>query len=121
MTKAERKLPKFQRPKKWYKKEDWKLVRKHWLFGLTTSNGKSLNFLVEKPRTTEQWAADVKKRVIPFLKKSFPGKRKFQILLDGEHLLRTPIAKAALSRGGVSILPGWPPHSGQLNPQENVW
>ena len=40
---------------------------------MITSSGKSLNFLVQKPRTAEQWAIDVKKRVVPFLKKSFHG------------------------------------------------
>ena len=121
MTKAERKLPKFQKPKKWFCKKDWKPVRKQWLFGMTTSNGKSLNFLVDRPRTGEQWAIDLRRKVIPFLKQSFPGKRKFQILLDGESLLVKPCAKAEMKKGGVSVLPGWPPYSGQLNPQENVW
>ena len=121
MTKAERKKAKFQRPKKWFAKKLYKLTRKQWVFGMTTSNGKSLQFLVHTPRTGEQWAKDIKAKVVPFLKKSFPGKTSFQILLDGETLLHKPVAKAALTLGGVKVLPGWPAHSAQLNPQEHVW
>ena len=121
MTDAERKQRKFQRPKRWFNKQEYKLVRKQWIFGLTTSNGKALNFLVSKPRTAEQWAGDVKRKVIPFLKKAFPERSSFRILLDGERLLNAPVAKTALASGGITTLPNWPAHSPQLNPQEHVW
>ena len=49
MTKAERRKPAFQRPKVWFAKKDWKRVKKQKVFGLTTSNGKKLCFLVPKP------------------------------------------------------------------------
>jgi hypothetical protein len=56
------------------------------LFGLTTSNGKSLCFLAHTPYTTELWAADVKNRVGPFLKKAFPKRKSYEILLDGDKI-----------------------------------
>ena len=121
MNKKEKKQGPFQRPKKWFPKSQYKTVKKQWVFGLTTSNGKSLQFLVEKPRTGEQWAVDIKKRVGPFLKKAFPNLRSYRLLLDGEALLHKPVAKAELARQSISVVPGWPPYSCQLNPQEHVW
>ena len=91
------------------------------MFGISTSTGKSLAFLVPKPWDSEQWAKEVKKRVVPFFKKAFPGKSSFTILLDGEKLLHAPVAKAAMTAGGIKIFPGWPKYSPDLNPQENVW
>ena len=41
------------------------------LFGMTASNGKTLVFLVPKPYDKHKWAEDLKKKVVPFLKKSF--------------------------------------------------
>ena len=74
-----------------------------------------------KPWSAEQWAVQVKKKVGPFLKKSFPGKSSFTVLLDGEKLLHAPVAKAAFREQGMTALPGWPAYSPELNPQENVW
>ena len=121
MNAKERKQGAFQRPKRWFPRKDYKTTKKQWVFGMTTSNGKSLQFLVAKPRTAEQWAVDIKKRVVPFLKKCFPDRTSFQVLLDGEPLLQAPPAKAALTAGGVKVLPNWPKYSAQLNPQEHVW
>ena len=121
MNKKEKKQGPFLRPKRWFKKEDWKKVKKQKVFGITTSNGKVLAFLVPKPWSAEQWAVQVKKKVGPFLKKAFPGKSSFTVLLDGEKLLHAPVAKAAFREQGMTALPGWPPYSPELNPQENVW
>ena len=121
MTKKEKKQGAFQRPKKWFPKDQYKTVKKQTVFGLTTSNGKSLQFLVDKPRSGEQWAADIKKRVGPFLKKAFPNLTSYRILLDGEKLLHKPVAKAELAKWNISVIPNWPPYSCQLNPQEHVW
>ena len=121
MTKAEKQKPAFVRPKRWFPKKQWKKVKKQKVFGLTTSNGKSLCFLVPPGYTTEKWAGDVRKRVGPFLKRSFPSLSSFQILLDGEPLLHGPAAKAAFKAWNIKCLPGWPKYSPDLNPQENVW
>ena len=121
MTKKEKKKPAFARPKKWFEPKDWKTVKKVKVFGMTTSNGKSLAFVCPTPWTAADWAELAKKKVIPFLRKCFPGKTSFNLLLDGEPILQEAVAKRALLAGGVSIFPGWPGYSPDLNPQENVW
>lgn len=121
MTKAEKTKPKFLRPKKWFQKKDWKKTKKQRVFGLTTSNGHKLNFFVPKPWSTEEWAVALKNKVVPFLKKAFPNRTSFQILLDGEKLLHGPAAKTVMRENGVKTLAGWPGYSPDLNPQENLW
>jgi len=120
MTKAEKKLPAFVRPKRWFPKKEYLKAKKQKVFGISTSSGKSLAFLVPKPWDSQQWAKEVKKRVVPFFKNAFPGKTSFTILLDGEKLLHAPVAKAAMTAGGIKTLQGWPKSSPDLNPQENV-
>ena len=121
MTKAEKKLPAFVRPKRWFPRKDWKKVKKQKVFGFTTSNGKKLAFFVPKPWSSEQWAVAVKQTVKPFLKKAFPKARFYTVLLDGEKLLHAPVAKAAFLEANIKIFPDWPKYSPDLNPQENVW
>ena len=120
MTKREKRLPAFQRPKRWFKKQAYKKVSKQKVFGLVASNGKSLCFLVPKPWSTDLWAREVRKKVGPFLKRTFPNLTSCQILLDGEKLLHGPNAKAAFKDHNIKCLPGWPKYSPDLNPQENV-
>ena len=64
---------------------------------------------------------EIRNRLGPFLRANFPGRRTFQVLLDGEVLLHGPSAKAAMAEFGITVLPGWPSYSPDLNPQENVW
>ena len=111
----------FLRPKRWFPKKEYLKVKKQYVFGLTTSNGQSLQFLVPKPRSAEQWAGDVKNKLVPFLKRCFPNRTSYNILLDGEKLLHAPPAKAALQAGKVTVEKGWPSYSPDLNPQEHVW
>ena len=91
------------------------------VFGFTTSTGQKLAFLVPQPWSTEQWAVELRNRVGPFLRSCFPGRRRFQVLLDGERLLHGPEARSAMAEFGITVLPGWPSYSPDLNPQENVW
>ena len=121
MNEKEKKQAAFQRPKKWFGKEEWKKVKKQKVFGFTTSNGKKLAFLVPKPWSGEEWAIVVRTKVAPFLKKAFPGKTFFQILLDGEPLLHKPVAKRAMAASNITLLPNWPKYNPDLNPQEHVW
>lgn len=124
MNKKEKTMPAFQRPKRWFKKDEWKKTKKVKIFGLTTSNGKQLCF--EVPHGKDQfnaakWAGFVRTKVAPFLKKTFPDKMSFQLLFDGESLLHAPEAKRAMREHGITTLPDWPAYSPELNPQEHVW
>ena len=123
MRKSEKRKTAFLRPKKWFDPKDWKNTRKQKVFGLTTSTGKMLTFMVGagKPWTAEKWAKKVDKRLGPFLKRCYPERTSFTILLDGEKLLRAPPAQRAYRKWGIRILPKWPGYSADLNPQENVW
>lgn len=121
MTKQEKKKPAFVRPKRWFPKKEYKLVKKQKAFGFTTSNGQSIAFLLPNPWNHQQWAKLINSKLAPLLKKAFPARRDFQILLDGEGVLHAPAAKAAFAKHKIKIFPGWPHHSPDLNPQENVW
>jgi transposase len=67
------------------------------------------------------WARFLKTKVAPFLKKVFPRKRSFNLLLDGEQILHAPEAKAVMRETRITTLPDWPKYSPDLNPQEHVW
>ena len=45
----------------------------------------------------------------------------FQLLMDGERLLHGAVAKRVMKELNITILPGWPKYSPDINPQENVW
>ena len=121
MTDAEKTKPAFLRQKRWFKKADYNRTKKQKVFGLTASNGKVLAVPCPTPMTGERFAQLVRQKIKPFLKKNFPRKTSWKILLDGEKIFRSPVAKAALSETGVTVLANWPPYSPDLNPQENVW
>ena len=121
MNEKEKKMGAFQRPKRWFAGSQWKKTKQYKVFSLTASNGNQLTWGVPKAYTGELWAHDFKTRVVPWLKRNFPSKRKFQILLDGEKILHKPMAKKVMDEHGVSVLPQWPKYSPDLNPQEHVW
>ena len=121
MKPSEKFKPEFVRPKRWFKTSEYKKTKKQKVFGCTTSTGESLAFLCPMPLTTEIWAGLVKTKLGPFLKRQFPGRASSQILLDGERLLHAPPAKAAMTSQSITVLPGWPKYSPDINPQENVW
>ena len=60
-------------------------------------------------------------RMSPLYRQAFPCSTNRRVLLDGEKLLHTRDAQAAMREEGVALLTGWPSKSPDLNPQENVW
>jgi hypothetical protein len=121
MNKKERKQPAVQRPKRWFPKKDWQKVKKQKVSGFTTSTGKSFAFCIPSPFNGEVWAQLIRTKLAPILKKEFPTSRSKQILLDGEKVFYGPPAKKAMKDNDITVLPGWPKYSPDLNPQENVW
>ena len=122
MTKAERRKAAFAKPRrKIFKRTEYKKVQWVKVFGLTTSEGESCICRVPTKPTAEDWIKVVNRRLGPFLAEQFPSRTWKTILLDGESLLHTPDAKAAMRKWRIRCLPDWPPSSPDLNPQENVW
>ena len=121
MRAEEKFKPAFVRPKRWFKRSDYKRVLKQKVFGMTTSTGKALAVLLPKPFTAAKWVAILRTRVHPFLQKEFPRKQQYRILLDGEAVLRAEVAEATMKEKKIKLLDGWPKYSPDLNPQENVW
>ena len=121
MTKAERRQPAFQRPRRWFAQDEWKKTKKQKLFALTTSTGKIIASLVYTPFNAKSWADMVRLKLGPFLKRAFPNHDEIVILLDGEKIFRAPEVKKVYADFNIKLLPNWPAHSPELNPQENVW
>ncbi len=51
-----------------------------------------------KEWTSKKFAEIINTRVAPFLRRAFPEKASFRILLDGETVFHAPEAKAALKK-----------------------
>ena len=121
MSASEKTKPAFMKPvKHMFSRTEYKRSVQMKLFGMTLADGSHLECVVPTPFTSEDWVSLIKRRVGPFVQRRFPGET-CKILFDGERLLHTKEAKAALKQYGMRALPGWPPHSPDLNPQENVW
>ena len=95
-------------------------VRQVKIFGCVLSCGASWAVPMSKPCTTETWCAMVRTQLYPMLKRKFPERSEWTILLDGEKLMHTPMAKALYKSKGIKILPHWPAYSPDLNPQERA-
>ena len=121
MTKEERDMPEFALPDKVYTKEEYKYVKKGKVFGLTLSTGKHFVWVAKDPFKGPDFAKLVRARIGPALREAFPDRPRCRLLIDGEKLMHTPEAKAALRDAGVQVLANWPAHSPDLNPQENMW
>lgn len=121
MNKEERHQSKFQRPRKWFPPKEWKKTRQQKVFAMTTSNGKLFVCLTPKPFNGTLWAGIVRSKLSPFLKRAFPDRRTYTLLLDSEGVMHTPEAKQAYRDSNMKILQAWPKYTPELNPQENVW
>ena len=121
MKDSEKMKPEFLRPKRWFAKKDYARTKKQKVWGMTTSTGKLQAVKVEMPMDAEKFAELVRTKIGPFLKRSFPRRHAYQVLMDGEKFMHAPVAKRALAEWNITAFPRWPAYSADLNPQENVW
>ena len=122
MRKGEKTKAAFMRPEhKMFNKTECKSVSRSRIFGVTTSDGQIFVCPCPLYPTSDDFVKMVNNQLGPFLRQAFPDRRSYVLLLDGETLMHTHDAKAALKANRIRVFPSWPPHSPDLNPQENVW
>ena len=106
---------------RWFKRKEYKKAKKVKIFGCVLSSGASWATAMPRPCTSEAYCDMIKKKFLPMLKRRFPERSQWTILIDGEKLMHTPMAKALYQTNGIKLLPRWPAYSPDLNPQEIVW
>ena len=123
MRKSEKKKKSaFLKPKRSiFKRSEYKRAQKAKVFGLTTTTGLLLICHVPSRLDSASWVKVLHRRVGRFMKRAFPNRSTCAILLDGETLLHTDEARAAMKAEGLRVLPDRPAQSPDLNPQRNVW
>ena len=87
------------------------VIRKHSAQERSLETGLLVSLLlnsVPKLYNSDLFAAKIKTQIGPFLKRCFPQKRFFKIILDSEHLMHAPPSKAAMKRFKIAVLPDWP-------------
>lgn len=52
------------------------------------------------------------------LKRKYPERSSWTMLIDGEKLMHTTLAKELYKAKGMKLLPKWPAYSPDLNPQD---
>jgi len=93
-------------------------VLKAKVFGVTTSTGKVFTCSVPAHPTAKDWIRVVETRLGPFMQAEYPNRTWKTLLLDGESLMHTEDAQAAMRKWGLRALSDWPPMSPDLNPEE---
>ena len=63
----------------------------------------------------------LRRRVASFLRSTFPHLKTRCMLLHGETILHTKEVKTAMREEELAIVPRWPAHSPDPNPQKSVW
>ena len=88
---------------------------------MTTEDGQI--FVCPSPLhpTSADFVKIVNDQLGPFLRQAMPDHSSYTLLLDGETIMHTKEAEAALKANRIRILPDWPASSPDLKPQENVW